>query len=398
VRLGANDAGTRILSTVLLSKEDVDGDKPRWIQLAYVGQWAGHPSGPFKFTRQVFEQIVNNFREHPQYAKGEGGVGSMPVVAYDFDHASEMPPTMRADKGAPAQGWLLDLDIRQDKRGRVCLYGLSDVLEPAKSYIREKRLRWVSVAVHLHATDHITNKPIGAVISSVAFTNQPYLRGLEPLAASARGIYQAARQQRTEQTMTIEQDHRALLSALAVASTAEAAARVPVLLSAEKRVAELEKSNADLASKIEKIEQEKIEADVDGAMKSLDLHAEMRDALLLCRRHQPEKFVKMVETMSASKGSDARTRALTAPTTVNAAPPPTALSTARVDQNGRIVLSSGQRVETGTGGLVDIRGVVGPSQLARLICAVQQRNPLISYEEAAETALTARATGAFVDG
>jgi Mu-like prophage I protein len=379
------------------------GDEPRWIHVAYEGQWCGHPSGPFKLTRKVFEEMVRNMRTHPQFRLGAGGYGDRPVVQYDFDHASEMEPTKRSERGAPAQGWVLDLEIRNGAGGRAELFALSDVLEPARSYIRERKMRWVSIAAHLQASDHVTNAPIGAVISSIAFTNQPFLRGLEPLAASSQrwNHQQNARQSRTEHDMTIEIEHKALLSALRVNSTAEAAARVPVLLASEGEAASLKAQIDELQKKLSALTSEKVEGEVDGAMKELDLHASMRDALVLCRTHEPAKFTAMVEAMRASRGNVSGTRLsnLTAP--LSAPPTGQPMQNLAIDDQGRVVhLNQGATAQRApaTGGKINLSGIVGPTLTARIINAVQERNPALSYDEAAEAALTIKHTNAFIDG
>ena len=56
-------------------------------------------------------------------------------IPIDFEHASEQDPTLGTipTDGAPAQGWIIDL---QD-RGAAGLWGLVEWLEPARTYVRE---------------------------------------------------------------------------------------------------------------------------------------------------------------------------------------------------------------------------------------------------------------------
>lgn len=144
-----------------------------WIQLAKVGTFRGHPVGPFELTPQIFGEIVQNFRA-TQNQK----------IPIDFEHASEQDPTQGSipHAGAPAQGWILDLD----NRGAAGLWGLVEWLEPARSYIREKKYRFFSPAIRFGAKDRVSGQPIGARMTSGALTNNPFLDGMAPLAASDR--------------------------------------------------------------------------------------------------------------------------------------------------------------------------------------------------------------------
>ncbi len=171
---------------VRLDTSTADGaEGPKWIQVAEAGQWNGHPSGPFEFNRLVFEQIIANFRAHPSYLAGPDGYGSADVVPFDFDHASEQDPTsgVLPVRGAPAQAWALDLEIRSVD-GVDQLWALTRYLEPARTYVREGKYKWTSVAVWPEAKDPVTGLNVGWYLSSIAFTNDPFIQGMVPIAAS----------------------------------------------------------------------------------------------------------------------------------------------------------------------------------------------------------------------
>ncbi len=169
------------------------GDAPKWLKCAYEGTFKGHWMGEFTFTRATFEQIVANFHQHPAYMAGaeqaspdDVATGLYDVVQFDFHHASEQ----RADTGtigvvgAPAQAWALDVAVRDGEGGKAELWSLTRYLEPAKTYVNEGRYKWLSVAVTFNGTDPVTGRLIGAVLTSVAFTNQPFLQALPAIAAS----------------------------------------------------------------------------------------------------------------------------------------------------------------------------------------------------------------------
>lgn len=140
------------------------------IQIAEVGSFKGHPSGPFELTPRVFSEIVTNFRKD-----------SLPIPI-DAEHASEAPATSGDIPvvGAPAMGWIHDLE----DKGAGGLWGLVEWLEPARTYIKEGRYRYLSPAVRFNSRDRVTGQPIGARLSSAAITNTPWLRTMAPLVAA----------------------------------------------------------------------------------------------------------------------------------------------------------------------------------------------------------------------
>ncbi len=144
---------------------------PRWNQLAKVGTFRGHPAGPFELTPAIFAEIVNNFRATQNQR-----------IPIDFEHASEQDPTAGAipTDGAPAHGWILDLD----NRGAGGLWGLTTFHPKAARYIRDDQYRFFSPAIRFGAKDRETGQPIGARMSSGALTNNPFLDGLRPMMAT----------------------------------------------------------------------------------------------------------------------------------------------------------------------------------------------------------------------
>lgn len=141
-----------------------------WIQVAKVGTFRGHPAGPFELTPAIFDEIVRNFDATENRR-----------IPIDFEHASESEPAEGSipTEGAPAQGWIL----RLENRGAAGLWGLVEWLEPARTYIRQKKYRYFSPAIRFGAKDRVTAKPIGARMTSGGLTNKPFLDGMVPLAA-----------------------------------------------------------------------------------------------------------------------------------------------------------------------------------------------------------------------
>lgn len=180
--------------------------KPFWIQAAVEGRWRGHPEHDLvEFTPETFDQVIRNFRSNPSYKQGPDGYGCEPVVRLDYEHLSEMPPTKvegATTQGIPAPGWVLELDTRTGRDGKVQLWALVSVGETLWNQIKNEEQRWTSVSIDPHGVDRETGADIGPVLTSLAITNNPFILGMEPMtieathriAASANGacLYERA--------------------------------------------------------------------------------------------------------------------------------------------------------------------------------------------------------------
>ena len=167
---------------------DETANKPTWIQAAYEGQWKGYGNLPLvEFTRQTFETIIKNFRANPSFKAGEGGIGTEPVVPLDYEHASEADPTSGSipQAGAPAPGWILDLQIRNAADGTAELWALVTFGEQLRQQIKAGEYRWTSVSVWLHYQDPESGKDVGPTLTSLAVTNKPFLKGMAPMIAAS---------------------------------------------------------------------------------------------------------------------------------------------------------------------------------------------------------------------
>ncbi|HEY8623273.1 MAG TPA: phage protease [Casimicrobiaceae bacterium] len=153
-----------------MSEPQSDTPKRTWIQLAQVGTFKGHPSGPFHLDPSVFSTMVRNFDRD-----------GLPIPI-DAEHASEMPATQGniPSQGAPAMGWIHKLQNRGDQG----LWGNVEWLEPARSYIKEGRYKFISPAIRWKSKDRTTGLDVGPRISSAGMTNQPFLPSMAPLTAA----------------------------------------------------------------------------------------------------------------------------------------------------------------------------------------------------------------------
>lgn len=172
--------------------ETTDAAKPVWVQVASSGTFMGHPDFPegIVFDKALFDGLVANLHAHPSFEAGPDGLGMAKVVPFDYEHASEMDPTSGSipQGGAVAPGWVLDLQVRDAAEGGgVELWALTKWGEKARQQIKAEEYAWTSVAIWRKAVDPVSGEDIGPVLTSVALTNQPFVQGMAPLAASRRG-------------------------------------------------------------------------------------------------------------------------------------------------------------------------------------------------------------------
>lgn len=152
-----------------------------WVQIAAEGVFKGHEAGEFELNEKLFTQVVKNFRGHPAYAKGAAD-----VIPWDFHHKSEHDSPEIGTQGAPAQGWVRELEVRKSDAG-VELWALTRWLDLAKQYIQGEQYRWASVALHSDVKHPVSGENIGWWLSSVALTNDPFIQGMQPLVATRTG-------------------------------------------------------------------------------------------------------------------------------------------------------------------------------------------------------------------
>jgi hypothetical protein len=202
---GQGDEGPRILLSMPLDKVQAlsagDENKRVWIQVAKAGRFV-KDGRPFELNARTFDEICTNF-----VTQGFGR------IQYDFEHASEMRPTEGSipSIGTPSQGWAYGF-----KHDGTRLFALTEWGDLARDYIRNDQYQGVSPAIRWKQTDRVSGQPIGAVISSIAITNSPFLSGMQPLAASI-GTDAAA----TYCAMTIEEPEDVVLSGSACCYSAD---------------------------------------------------------------------------------------------------------------------------------------------------------------------------------
>jgi hypothetical protein len=141
---------------------DAANARPRtWNQVAKQGEFHGHHAGPFAITAATYSEILANF----------AALGRQPLPV-DMDHATELA-------GGPAVAWVVDLAVRGAE-----LWALFEwVDEDVRAQVRAGQWGYLSPAIVFKSRDPVSGKAAGARMTSVALTTQPFLRGMQPVAA-----------------------------------------------------------------------------------------------------------------------------------------------------------------------------------------------------------------------
>lgn len=158
----ASAAGSpqRLSYLVSLAFGDGGAGNQVWINIAKVGEWNGHPRGPFQFTPEVFDQIVANTQAR------------VTPINCDYEHQ-----TFKSLTGAiPSSGRILKVERRGDE-----LWALAELTDRAAQMVRAGEYRTCSPVIEFDAKDRVSGKDIGPELLSLALTNDPFQDGLHPI-------------------------------------------------------------------------------------------------------------------------------------------------------------------------------------------------------------------------
>lgn len=160
VRASSDGSPLRLSYLVALAFGDGGTGNQVWINIAKVGEWNGHPRGPFQFTPEVFDQIVANTQQR------------VTPINCDYEHQ-----TFKSLTGAiPSSGRILQVERRGDE-----LWALAELTDRAAQMVRSGEYRTCSPVIEFDATDRVTGKDIGPELLSLALTNDPFQDGLHPI-------------------------------------------------------------------------------------------------------------------------------------------------------------------------------------------------------------------------
>jgi hypothetical protein len=171
-----------------------DNAGPVWIECCLAGTYLGHSSGKaLDWGPELFQTLINNLHSNPSFQNGPNGVGCAPVIPWDYEHASEIARQNLSRgiplpaEGLPSPAWSYDFQTRPGADGKPSFWVLTEFLPTALLQVRSKEYRWCSLAVAPRYVDPVTGKDQGPTVTSIALTNDPFIQGMVPLAATRNG-------------------------------------------------------------------------------------------------------------------------------------------------------------------------------------------------------------------
>lgn len=158
----------------LAGKKEADGTV--WNEIAYVGQWSGHPSGNFQFTSEIFNQLVKNSTRRKD---------AMPVRHGHHDPHDPIASQMAEYLGQA--GWIQELKVEKNEEGKQALFGRMKWTDRTASKIEADEFRHCSVVVTFNGIDEVSGENIGAELIELGIVGAAFLTDMTPLAASRAG-------------------------------------------------------------------------------------------------------------------------------------------------------------------------------------------------------------------
>lgn len=134
---------------------------PLKIPFFRLGEWVHPLYGKLKITQQTFDQLLANFKGNV--------LGRPPFIRIGHDKSSN-----QTFGYAPAEGWVTGLK----QEGNVLYAEVEPTTPQAEENIRTKRYRFSSAEYTPDGVNRETGKKVGALLSAIALTNEPFLTKL----------------------------------------------------------------------------------------------------------------------------------------------------------------------------------------------------------------------------
>ena len=224
-----------IACNVLFALNDTDIEKG--FKLAKVGEWKGHREGTFKLELKDLEEIKKNFDSTELDA------------VIDLDHATIFYGT------GEAYGWIKELEIKDD----VLYVSKVEWLEHGAEVLKAKKYKYISPVLEPNSIDPVTGNNIGWTLHSAAITNRPFLEDLGEVIPN------------NKQSKKGEEDV------------------------GKKTNEELEADVKELKEENQRLKDEKITQQVNGAIAANKIRPEQKDTLVAMGKADPENFQKFLD-------------------------------------------------------------------------------------------------------
>lgn len=134
---------------------------PLRIPFFRLGKWKHPLYGELHITQDTFNQMLANFKSNV--------LGRPPFIRIGHDKGNGTTFGY-----APAEGWVTDLK----QEGDILFGEVDPTSKEAEENIRTKRYRFSSAEYNPDGVDRETGKKVGALLSAIALTNEPFLTKL----------------------------------------------------------------------------------------------------------------------------------------------------------------------------------------------------------------------------
>lgn len=141
------------------------------IHIAYTGNFAGYSGGEFELTKDIFDNVIENFNN-------EG----TPIPL--FKGHSDVIASMTNQTNEPeCYGWILGLET--DGKN---LYALCELTDEMKDLIQKGQFKYSSIYMTGGNVNRESGDDIGYRLNSLAITNMPFLDNLQPIVLSNNNL------------------------------------------------------------------------------------------------------------------------------------------------------------------------------------------------------------------
>lgn len=134
---------------------------PLKIPFFRLGKWKHPLYGDINITQATFNQLLANFKSNV--------LGRPPFIRIGHDKGNSTTFGY-----APAEGWVTDLK----QEGDILFGEVEPTSKESEENIRTKRYRFSSAEYNPNGVDRETGKKVGALLSAIALTNEPFLTKL----------------------------------------------------------------------------------------------------------------------------------------------------------------------------------------------------------------------------
>lgn len=227
-----------LVQSIQLEESEVTGANGR-IQIIRTGKFFHPWYGEFEITLETLQEMKRNFDRNT--LKND--------LMIDFNHECE-----------EAGAWIKSLDIRQFESGEIALYADIEFTPKGRKAVEDKEYKYISADFTERFIDNETQTEFGALLFGAAFTNRPFIKGMDP----ALALSELTKKNKETFQMNLEQikqENEKLLSDVTTLNK-----KLEDLADAQKKLSE---ENTKLKEEKQKFEEEKALKEKEDAFSKL---------------------------------------------------------------------------------------------------------------------------------